>query len=49
MNDPDDPLAGALALIAGYHRQSALRTEEVELLRGLIETRLAMAITVSRC
>lgn len=47
MNDPDDPLAGALALIAGYHRQSALRTEEVELLRGLIETRLAMAITVS--
>lgn len=47
MNDPDDPLNGALALIAGYHRQSPLRAEEVELLRGLIETRLAMAITVS--
>ncbi|WP_110649760.1 phosphotransferase [Salinicola peritrichatus] len=47
MNDPDDPLAGSLALIAGYHRQSALRAEEVELLRGLVETRLAMAITVS--
>ncbi|WP_110654731.1 phosphotransferase [Salinicola halimionae] len=47
MNDPRDPLAGALALIAGYHRQSALAAAEIELLRGLIETRLAMAITVS--
>jgi Ser/Thr protein kinase RdoA (MazF antagonist) len=47
MNDPDDPLAGALALIAGYHRRSALGAAEIELLRGLIETRLAMAITIS--
>lgn len=47
MNDPADPLAGALALIGGYHRQSPLEPEERELLPGLIQTRLAMAITIS--
>lgn len=47
MNDPADPLAGALALIGGYHRQSPLTPEERDLLPGLIQTRLAMAITLS--
>ncbi len=47
MKDVSDPLAGALALVAGYHAHSALDDAECALLRGLIETRLAMAITVS--
>ncbi|WP_110684923.1 phosphotransferase [Salinicola aestuarinus] len=47
MKDAEDPLAGALALIAGYHARAPLSAAECELLRGLIETRLAMAITVS--
>ncbi len=47
MKDAADPLAGALALIAGYHAHSPLDDAEGALLRGLIETRLAMAITVS--
>ncbi|WP_162619785.1 phosphotransferase [Salinicola acroporae] len=47
MKGATDPLAGALALIAGYHAHSALDETECALLRGLIETRLAMAITLA--
>lgn len=47
MKDAADPLAGGLTLIAGYHAHSPLDDAECALLRGLIETRLAMAITVS--
>ncbi|WP_251976182.1 phosphotransferase [Salinicola avicenniae] len=47
MKAQDDPMTGALALIAGYHARTPLEATEVALLRGLIETRLAMAITVS--
>ncbi|WP_110597578.1 phosphotransferase [Salinicola lusitanus] len=47
MKGAADPLAGALALIAGYHAHSPLDETECALLRGLIETRLAMAITIA--
>ncbi len=42
----DDPLAGALPLIAGYHAVRPLRPLEIELLLDLMRTRLASSILI---
>jgi 4-aminobutyrate aminotransferase-like enzyme/Ser/Thr protein kinase RdoA (MazF antagonist) len=40
----DDLLAPVLPLVAGYHREAPLTVAEVEILPGLIATRLAMSV-----
>lgn len=40
----DDLLAPALPLVAGYHREAPLTVTEVQILPGLIATRLAMSV-----
>jgi Ser/Thr protein kinase RdoA (MazF antagonist) len=47
LHDIEDPFASVATLVAGYHRHSPLLEEERSLLFELIETRLAMAITVA--
>ena len=42
----DDPLAGALPMIAGYHAIRPLQEIEVELLTDLIRTRLITSLLV---
>jgi 4-aminobutyrate aminotransferase-like enzyme/Ser/Thr protein kinase RdoA (MazF antagonist) len=40
----EDLLAPVLALVAGYHREAPLTVAEVEIVPGLIATRLAMSV-----
>lgn len=40
----DDLLAPALPLVAGYHREAPLTVAELEIVPGLIATRLAMSV-----
>lgn len=47
LHDTEDPFASVATLVGGYHRHSPLLEEERSLLFELIETRLAMAITVA--
>lgn len=47
LHDIQDPFASVATLVGGYHRHSPLLEEECSLLFELIETRLAMAITVA--
>jgi Ser/Thr protein kinase RdoA (MazF antagonist) len=42
----DDPLAGALPLIAAYHAVRPLRAQELRLLPDLIRTRLATSLLI---
>jgi len=44
--DGDDPLAGTLSLIAGYHAVRPLQDMEMELLPDLIRTRLVTSILI---
>lgn len=46
LSDDDDPLSGALPLIAGYHRVRPLRDTETELLTDLIRTRLITSLLI---
>jgi hydroxylysine kinase len=44
----DEPgLSGALDVVTGYHSVSPLRDDEIRLLFDLIQTRLAMAVTIT--
>jgi 4-aminobutyrate aminotransferase-like enzyme/Ser/Thr protein kinase RdoA (MazF antagonist) len=40
----DDPLAPVLPLVAGYHREAPLTAAELDILPGLVATRLAMSV-----
>jgi Ser/Thr protein kinase RdoA (MazF antagonist) len=46
LNEGDDPLAGALPMIAGYHTVRPLQRVELELLTDLIRTRLATSLLI---
>jgi len=47
LSDGDDPLSGALPMIAGYHAVRPLEGIEMELLMDLIKTRLITSILIS--
>jgi len=47
LSEGDDPLAGALPLIAGYHAVRPLQQEEISLLTGLIRTRLITSLLIN--
>lgn len=46
LSDGDDPLSGALPMIAGYHAVCPLQDREMELLTDLIRTRLVTSLLV---
>ena len=46
LSDGDDPLSGALPLIAGYHAMRPLQQLEMELLMDLIKTRLITSLLI---
>lgn len=46
LSDGDDPLSGALPMIAGYHATRPLRAIEMELLMDLIKTRLITSLLI---
>jgi Ser/Thr protein kinase RdoA (MazF antagonist) len=46
LNEGDDPLSGALPMIAGYHAIRPLLDIEMELLTGLIRTRLITSLLI---
>lgn len=46
LSDGDDPLAGALPMIAGYHAVEPLLDKEMELLTDLIRTRLITSLLI---
>jgi len=46
LREGDDPLAGALPMIAGYHAIQPLQTREMELLTDLIRTRLITSVLI---
>lgn len=46
LSDGEDPLAGALPMIAGYHSIRPLQDREVELLTDLIRTRLITSLLI---
>ncbi len=46
LSDGDDPLAGALPLIAGYNAVTPLQQAEIELLTDLIRTRLITSLLI---
>ncbi len=46
LSDGDDPLAGALPLIAGYHAVCKLQEHELHLLPDLIKTRLVTSLLI---
>ena len=47
LSDDDDPLSGALPMIAGYHAVRPLQKVEMELLTDLIRTRLITSLLIS--
>ena len=47
LSDGDDPLSGALPMIAGYHAIRPLQDVEMELLTDLIRTRLITSLLIS--
>jgi Ser/Thr protein kinase RdoA (MazF antagonist) len=47
LNEGDDPLAGTLPLIAGYHAIRPLQDEELSLLPDLIRTRLITSLLIN--
>jgi len=47
LSDGDDPLSGALPMIAGYHTVRPLEHVEMELLPDLIRTRLITSLLIS--
>jgi len=47
LDESDDPLAGALPLIAGYHAIRPLQEEEIFLLPDLIRTRLITSLLIN--
>jgi len=46
LSDGDDPLSGALPMIAGYHAICPLQDREMELLTDLIRTRLVTSLLI---
>jgi hydroxylysine kinase len=46
LSDGDDPLSGALPMIAGYHAICPLQNREMELLTDLIRTRLVTSLLI---
>jgi len=46
LSEGNDPLAGALPMIAGYHAVAPLQNEEMELLVDLIRTRLITSLLI---
>ena len=46
LSNGDDPLAGALPLIAGYNAVTPLQQAEIELLTDLIQTRLITSLLI---
>ena len=46
LNEGDDPLSGALPIIAGYHATRSLQEKEIELLNLLIRTRLVTSLLI---
>ena len=46
LGEGDDPLAGALPMIAGYHAIQPLQTREMKLLPDLIRTRLVTSLLI---
>lgn len=49
LDDGDDPLAGVLPLIAGYHAVTPLLETELRLLTDLIRTRLITSLLINSC
>lgn len=49
LQEGDDPLAGVLPLIAGYHAVTPLQPEELAILPDLIRTRLITSLLISSC
>lgn len=49
LQEGDDPLAGVLPLIAGYHRVTPLQQAELNILTDLIRTRLITSLLISSC
>jgi hydroxylysine kinase len=49
LQEGDDPLAGALPLIAGYHRVTPLQQLELKILPDLIRTRLITSLLINSC
>ena len=49
LHESDDPLAGALPLIAGYHRVTPLQPLELKILTDLIRTRLITSLLINSC
>ena len=47
LSDGDDPLGGALPIIAGYHSTRPLQAPEMELLMDLIKTRLVSSLLIA--
>ncbi len=47
MQNKDDPLASATAIVAGYHQELPLNAEEVAVLFDLICMRLCMSVAIS--
>lgn len=47
LSEGDDPLSGALPMIAGYHAVRPLQDIEMELLMDLIKTRLITSVLIS--
>lgn len=47
LSDGDDPLAGVLPLIAGYHAINPLQSMEMDLLTDLIRTRLITSLLIN--
>ena len=46
LDEGDDPLAGAMPLISGYHTVRPLQTTEIRLLTDLIRTRLVTSLLI---
>lgn len=49
LQEGNDPLAGVLPLIAGYHRVTPLQPLELKILTDLIRTRLITSLLISSC
>ena len=49
LHESDDPLAGVLPLIAGYHRVTPLQQLELKILPDLIRTRLITSLLINSC